>query len=458
MTIFVLGTAKSLHEACAEVASAVLHRDDAPMTHVMWRKEILPCPLDALLTRVRGAERVFFKSRDRDFEFVGFGAADKVCAMHDDDDALSSVVSKASTLLDDQGYFGAMRFDESAPMAKEWMSFGKKFFVLPLVCVIKRDGKFHINVSFRVDGHQDWARFQDNVITLLRSLCTDAPQEVRRLGYASQTYLPSREHYALTIHRALNAFVERSSHKKVVVGRRNCFSMPTMSDPSHLFCALRAQSRDAFLFFLDSGTGGAFLGVSPELLYRRSGRYLETESLAGTRPRACDETKDDNLRSELLKSIKDNQEHALVSLHIEQKLKDFGTTDVAASKLEIMALAFVQHLLRRYHGIIGDAVDDAMILPSLHPTPAVCGLEIEWAREFIRTYEGFDRGFYAGPIGYIAKDHAEFAVAIRSALFDRQRLFVYAACGIVPGSLHNQEWEELNNKEKSIVSIFDREH
>ena len=115
-----------------------------------------------------------------------------------------------------------------------------------------------------------------------------------------------------------------------------------------------------------------------------------------------------------------------------------------------MSLPFVQHLVKRYHGYINTCLSDEHIIKALHPTPAVCGLDRRWALDFIREHEGFDRGFYAGPVGYVGLDQAEFAVAIRSALYFEQQLHVYAACGIVAGSQAAQEWEELTNKQKNI--------
>ena len=38
----------------------------------------------------------------------------------------------------------------------------------------------------------------------------------------------------------------------------------------------------------------------------------------------------------------------------------------------------------------------------LHPTPAVCGVPTAAASEAIRAAEGFDRGLYAGPFGYVS--------------------------------------------------------
>jgi len=59
---------------------------------------------------------------------------------------------------------------------------------------------------------------------------------------------------------------------------------------------------------------------------------------------------------------------------------------------------------------------DAHLLAALHPTPAVCGRPREDALALLAAQEPFDRGFYAGPFGWISQDAAEFVVAIRSAL------------------------------------------
>ena len=53
---------------------------------------------------------------------------------------------------------------------------------------------------------------------------------------------------------------------------------------------------------------------------------------------------------------------------------------------------------------------------ALHPTPAVCGRPRPAALAALTAAEPFDRGFYAGPFGWISGNAAEFAVAIRSAL------------------------------------------
>ena len=44
------------------------------------------------------------------------------------------------------------------------------------------------------------------------------------------------------------------------------------------------------------------------------------------------------------------------------------------------------------------------VLAALHPTPAVGGTPRGAALDAIRTFEPFDRGLYAGPIGWIGRN------------------------------------------------------
>ena len=76
------------------------------------------------------------------------------------------------------------------------------------------------------------------------------------------------------------------------------------------------------------------------------------------------------------------------------------------------------------------------------------------AINFIRQREGYTRGWYAGACGYFNKHESEFAVAIRSALIEPGRINLFAGAGIVSGSEAEAEWNELENKRATILSIL----
>jgi menaquinone-specific isochorismate synthase len=453
--VFSKKTNLDLRDVCQLIISELISLNEARSDHTMWRYEISSFDERTFFTAIHGTPRIAFKSRDRDFEFFGLGAADLIktdtTQCHD---ALMQVVKKANSLFDEQCYFGAIRFDEESEIALEWQCFGKRLFILPMVWVSKINGHSVLGINYRNDGYLSWPAWRDGCLSLLAAIAQSSPTQESYLDFEVSYLRPFREEYFTTVERALDELSTDVCHKKVVIGRRRSVKIKNFVDPIEFFFRLKNASHSAFLFYLDDGGTSAFFGRSPELLYHRNHLDLETESLAGTKPRAKDESDDLKFRNALFNSFKEKQEHILVSMYIEEKLKDFGATNIYASELEIMVLPYVQHLVKRYRGTISPLIDDTHIVDILHPTPAVCGLSSDWALDFIRKHEGFDRGFYAGPIGLVSKNETEFAVAIRSALFYKQELFIYAASGIVPGSIFEQEWEELNNKEKNILSIF----
>ncbi|KAK6920823.1 Chorismate-utilizing enzyme, C-terminal, partial [Dillenia turbinata] len=99
------------------------------------------------------------------------------------------------------------------------------------------------------------------------------------------------------------------------------------------------------------------------------------------------------------------------------------------------------------------------VLSSLHPSPAVCGFPTEEARLLIaETVEMFDRGMYAGPVGWFGGGKTEFSVGIRSALVEKGLgALIYAGTGIVKGSNSSLEWEELELKTSQITEFLNFE-
>ena len=95
------------------------------------------------------------------------------------------------------------------------------------------------------------------------------------------------------------------------------------------------------------------------------------------------------------------------------------------------------------------------MINAIHPTPAVCGIPDEKAQLSIEQLENFDRGWYAGPVGWISKNGAEFAVGIRSAQIHQKNLRIYTGAGIVQGSDPDSEWNEIDAKLRNWESILE---
>jgi menaquinone-specific isochorismate synthase len=99
-------------------------------------------------------------------------------------------------------------------------------------------------------------------------------------------------------------------------------------------------------------------------------------------------------------------------------------------------------------------VGPTALLRALHPTPAVGGTPRPSALEWIRAHEPFARGWYAGPVGWVGPDAAEFAVALRSAYFQDRSAVVVAGAGLVAGSDPDAEWDETARKAAPLIRLL----
>jgi menaquinone-specific isochorismate synthase len=121
----------------------------------------------------------------------------------------------------------------------------------------------------------------------------------------------------------------------------------------------------------------------------------------------------------------------------------------------VLALARIQHLESEIRARVqGRTVLE--LLEALHPTPAVCGYPRDEALEFLRGEEPFDRGWYAGPVGFFDEDgNGAFAPALRSAVAHGRTWRLFAGAGIVAGSRPELEWAETGIKFEPVLRALE---
>ena len=166
-------------------------------------------------------------------------------------------------------------------------------------------------------------------------------------------------------------------------------------------------------------------------------------ALAGTAPRGTTQAEDEQIGSELLQSKKNGIEHAVVGATVRKALLAHCSSVHVSDTPQLLKLKNVQHLQTP---IVAELLPGRCILDvmaDLHPTPAVGGFPQEKALATIRRIEQLDRGWYAGPLGWIgASGHGEFAVALRSGLVSEHEATLFAGCGIVGDSNPQSEYVE----------------
>ena len=388
--------------------------------------------------------KLYWSGRDDDGEVAAVGVAHEISALEDS-------LSLLNESEPGSRYYGGMRFDSDRKAGEEWAAFGARRFVLPrfelrregeeaaLICnlVLPRDAAFSARIMRQVEDLQS----------------PETPSGAELAKPLGRRDLPDVAGWRLNVEKALTAF-ESGTLEKVVLARRVDFSFDEDIDPLLLIEKLKDRTPGCFHFFFESEDGVAFLGASPERLYRREERSIRSEAVAGTRPRGASAADDEDLGEELLTSAKDLAEHAYVRVSIEEKLGALCERLEVDARPSEMKLAQGRHLVSRVRGTLRGAATDTDVLRALHPTPAVGGYSREDALREIRASEPFDRGWYAGPIGWIGPRSAEFAVGIRSGLVRGRELSLYSGAGIVSGSAPEEEWAEIEQKIGDFTRIL----
>jgi menaquinone-specific isochorismate synthase len=348
-------------------------------------------------------------------------------------------------------YYGGLRFDHLREPEAEWAAFGAYRFVLPRFELRAGDGEAALvcNLVLPRDAERP-AEILAQIERLTFSYNASGavlPEPI------SRTDGPDERGWRGNIERALAAFSE-GRLGKVVLARRTEFGFEERLDAALLAERLGELTPGCFHFYLEPEKGVAFLGASPERLFRREGRAIESEAVAGTRPRGASEADDAELRDELLSSQKDKAEHDHVRVGIGEALGPLCDELEVEMGVSEMKLASRRHLVSKVRGTLGEGVTDAEVLRALHPTPAVGGYPRTDALDEIRALEPFDRGWYAGPVGWIGAEGAEFAVGIRSGLVRGNTLALFSGAGIVAGSVPEGEWAEIEQKIGDFTRMF----
>ena len=401
------------------------------------------------------SQKIYWENRSQKEQFAGIGTALEIA---DGKDGYENILQVISKILQDSPetvrFYGGMRFDSKASISPEWETWGTARFTIPLVELSIIEENVTLACNF-LPGDKKNAKLQplQNLLESLRTEDVIIPDNP--LIGLERHDLPEYRQWCRLVEQGLEN-ISSGKINKVVLARAAVFSLARDYAPTELLLQLRRHAPQAFHFCFQLAPNKAFLGITPELLYRRSGTQIGSEAIAGTRPRGQTLEDDQRLADELRNSEKEQREHLMVLDRMERVLKQFCRQTKRLSYLERLPLRHVQHLLSRMQGILRPNVNDSDLLPSFHPTPAVSGTPDPEAREIIRELEPFDRGWYAGPVGWINRNQAEFAVAIRSGLLCGRTLRVYTGAGIVAGSVPEEEWREIEAKLQSWKSLLGR--
>lgn len=336
-------------------------------------------------------------------------------------------------------WFGGMRFGATGAPDPAWDSHGVARWTLPEV-MVWRNGEGLAVAAFAPEGRGG----EDAVRSRLERVRACFPDHYRhsRGGQVALGLASSRADYDARLGRALEA-IASGNLQKVVLARSLDAEGPAPFDVVDVLSRLREQNPRCATFLFRAPDGTCFLGATPETLCRVDGRVLETEALAGTAPPG----QADGLKGH----DKDLREHESVVRYILAALRPLAEKVSADAEPALLPLKNVVHLRTGIRADLREGVTAAQVVAALHPTPAVGGTPRERALSFLVEHEALDRGWYAGPVGWVGPRSAHLMVALRSALVRGAKARLFVGGGIVAGSNADAEWRETEMKSLAML-------
>lgn len=259
----------------------------------------------------------------------------------------------------------------------------------------------------------------------------------------------SEEGFTSAVNKAIER-IDAGEVEKVVLARELEGPLPTGSDIRVAITRLAESYPDCWTFSVD----GLF-GSSPETLITVHGKKVTARVLAGTAKRGSDSATDLALAAELASSHKDLDEHGFATRSVLNALDPYAQQLTVSDSPFTLKLPNVWHLATDIAGTLAQGSNALDLVSALHPTAAVAGTPTAAAVEVIDDLEPFDRGRYAGPVGWIGADgDGEWAIALRCAQLAGSTVTAYAGCGIVSDSVAAQELVETDMKFRPIIDAL----
>jgi menaquinone-specific isochorismate synthase len=398
----------------------------------------------AWLQRQSTGPKLYWFDKKDDLEVAAVGAADIVSGheLSDYTQIIQRILKHSSDSCTKCRYYGGFSFYKNTAIKGEWEAFGAYQFVLPRFEIVKKDGNdFFVCTIVHPEDEEIIQLVRElDKLNFSDSLLSEASHLVDKVYN-----LPDNDQWQKLINTALKR-IRNDEFDKIVLARRVELEMLSYTDPFSIISELRKTNHHTVSFCFQPREDMTFIGVTPEILYRRKNREILSEAVAGTRLRGRNNTENESLAKELLTNEKELREHGFVTKSLKRNLSRLCTDLTSSDKVTVLKLSQLQHLFVPFKGTLEKEVTDGEILEALHPTPAVGGFPEKSILPILRQSEPFNRGWYAAPVGWTGADSATFAVAIRSALILKNKIYLYSGAGIVDGSSPEKEWEELDNK------------
>lgn len=297
-----------------------------------------------------------------------------------------------------------------------------------------------------------------NQLYIFENLLDDEPSQLDRMEYLIQnknfpeyqfkrqggeTSNMSDEAFKLLVEK-MKTHIQRGDVFQIVPSR--AFSTPFSGDEFNVYRALRSVNPSPYLFYFDYGDFKLF-GSSPEAQLTIKKKEATIYPIAGTFKRTGDMEEDEKIAEALKNDPKESAEHVMLVDLARNDLSRHCTQVQVKSYKEAQYYSHIIHLVSKVSGKLNPDANPFDVVGDTYPAGTLSGAPKHMALTLIDRYEGLQRSFYSGALGYMGfNGDFNHAIMIRSFLSKRNMLHYQAGAGIVLDSDPEKELQEVNNK------------
>ncbi len=341
-------------------------------------------------------------------------------------------------------FCGGMAFDPQQKPQNHWKKFGKKHFFIPRFAMKTAQGITTILIFLK--DTEITAPFKKELLAQVQQLLAHpAPELIITPSSKSKgIHFPNKKQWVKSVLQAKKD-ISQNKYKKIVLARETLFKQSL--HPEQLLSLFSTPANTIDYYYQISKTD-AFVGRSPEYIFRRHKRNLVCEAVAASI--LASQSTD----SPIISDPKSKKEHEYVTRHLTKQINTLSVKTVKFTDTTTIVHLKLIHLFSTIRSKLKRSIQDCEIIHGLHPTPAVGGFPRKDIIKILHKKEPFSRGWYAGLIGTLSKDKTDMAVAIRGMLINKNTVRIFSGAGIISESDANLEWDELEQKTQYFKDIL----
>lgn len=240
------------------------------------------------------------------------------------------------------------------------------------------------------------------------------------------------------------AEIKKGGFDKLVASRTEY--VDTSKSITGIYEALLYSYPTAFRYCFYHPLTGLWIGATPEQLLKADADIINTVALAGTQLYNPD--------ADAVWETKEQQEQQFVTDYIIKQLHGLAG-DITTTNPYTFRAGNIVHIKTDISAQLDNDVSLGNVINRLHPTPAVCGLPKETARDFLICKEGYNREYYSGFLGELNLDNkSDLFVNLRSMKMEQGRAQLFIGCGITKDSDPEKEFFETVNKSMTMRKVL----